>query len=186
MIKKTIHSILFFCILDLVLFSCCESVYDVKISSVYFAVNDKNDFDLESINHNDLELFLHFDYEDDFAYSSSKIKPLNTAYATTCNDKVNVANRVTAITITANNEFNGIAAAESLNIFFKLKQNNDLLDVEHILAYINNDKFDADDSYELVLSEEIEEEVFVEFKISILLEDSQVIERNFLEVLITI
>ncbi len=186
MIKKITFSFLFFCLLEVLVVSCCEEEYNLYLTSINFTVEDNADFDITTIKYEDLQLNLFLTYETELTYLKKELSRLsNKAYATSCDETYIVRNKATQVEITSDATFQNIEAGNSLNEFFYLNHNETLKAVDSVLDYINQDTYYYGDFYQFVLANPINEDVSASFKISISLENGELIERSTVTTTIT-
>ena len=144
MFKKTAFSFIFFCLLQLVLYSCCKSeLFHIKVESIAFQANDSSDNDASSVTNEDLSLILTVDYSNTLIASVIDASMIsNAVYATTqCYDDYIMPNPVTAINVVASETIFGINAGDSINEkleFYTFIDSNPNQELEGIPEYLNS------------------------------------------------
>jgi len=153
MFKKIGWSILFFLVIQVVLYSCCkEKTYNVDLQHIKI-VYDNNE--AQTVTSEDLIVYLDFVYNyDEVASILNSNFNFNTALATTCpNDIYNYNFSFTDLNITADADINGIEAGLSINSIMKFSYNNidDLLDISQFYNPTNNEDFYTPEAPETLL-----------------------------------
>lgn len=153
MFKKIGWSIVFFLVIQVVLYSCCkEKTYNVDLQHIKI-VYDNNE--AQTVTSEDLIVYLDFVYNyDEVASILNSNFNFNTALATTCpNDIYNYNFSFTDLNITADADINGIEAGLSINSIMKFSYNNidDLLDISQFYNPTNNEDFYTPEAPETLL-----------------------------------
>ena len=177
MIRKVCCSFLFFCFLDLLVFSCCSNEYHQNLSTVSVSIDDLEDYDLSEIHWQNFQFSILVGYETEQISLFQDFERLqSTAYATTCDSNYTMINRAMEFYIVADEEINGFPAGEPVNSLFEIK-NLSTDNIDSILRYINGDEYYSGDNYFLIFNQPIQASITTRFKLNIVLEDGQTIER---------
>ena len=141
MIKKIVKAFSFFALLQIIIYSCCEEVYNVYYKTAEFTIIDVEDYDNTTVASEDLVLQLNFLYN---YVNVSQVIDLNqlsnTAYATTCDEDYFFKDMVTNIVITASETIFDIEAGNPINdkLLFINPNTLESESLDNLIAFLNN------------------------------------------------
>lgn len=187
MLRKTLVAFLFFCLMDVLLVSCCKDQF-VTITGIFVELVDTADEDTAVINAEDFILSVRVNNQVDYSYLGKELSRLqNTAYATTCDPNYSVKNKATSFTITANTSFYGLEAGMPLNSLFNVSTDyQQELEIENMLDYLNFEEGFSYGDYFFTLKDPLLEETTLSFTIRVELENEEVIETESTQVTLTL
>ncbi|PNQ73139.1 hypothetical protein C1T31_09130 [Hanstruepera neustonica] len=182
MIKRVVKVFSFFALFQLVIYSCCEQVYNVYYEQTTLTAIDSNDFDASSVTTENLLLNLNFEYKYiQIADMLDLNHMVDNTYATTCAEDYFFRDSVINITITANENVLDIESGNPINdkLFFINPNTLESQSLNELVNYLNN-HFDGYyyQTIDLAFNESLPSELSLEFHIKIDLEGGRSLEST--------
>mgnify|MGYP000893265682 FL=1 len=175
MIKKTTQAFAFFALIQILIFSCCEDLFNVYYNTIEFNAVDQVDFDTTTVASEDLVLNLNVLFDYVVASNFNGVKQFsNSAYATSCNEVYILKESVTNVEITANEDVFGISASNSLNekLSYRNPETNENEVLENIIAVLNRQNGYGYDQLDIILNEPIDSGTSLVFTIQLSIEEN--------------
>ena len=182
MFKKILQAFIFFSVLQVLVYSCCDDTFNMYYSSIELMALDESDFDPTSIPSEDLILNLRAFYDYIPVSSMNSFKQLTTsAYATSCDEDYILKENVMAINIFSDTNVLDIPSGNSLNAIFSYRNPETLENepVESIINLLNSQNGFNFPQFDLVLNEAIESELSLSFTIELsMVENNRILEAS--------